>query len=157
MLLIKNFIKNFTCNKINQKYLNKVADKALEVARFKKPAEISLVITGGRRIRSLNKKYRNIDKITDVLSFGNEEKCGAVRFVDPADSVVYIGEIFICYSRAVSQAKQEKHTVQKEITILLVHGILHLLGYDHKKEEEARIMKKKEEEIWMSLFAWEKV
>lgn len=144
--------KNFTRCKLNKKYLNKVAEEVLKIARIKKQVEISLVITGNKRIRSLNKKYRNIDKVTDVLSFGNEEKCGAVKFVDPADSVVYLGEIFICYSRAVSQAKQEKHTVQKEIAILLVHGMLHLLGYNHKKEEEARIMKKKEEEIWKKFF-----
>lgn len=153
MLLIKNFTK---C-KLNKNYLNKAAEEVLKVARIKKQAEISLVITGDKRIRSLNKKYRNIDKVTDVLSFGNEEKCGAVKFVDPADSIVYLGEIFICYSRAVSQAKQEKHTVQKEITILLIHGILHLLGYDHKKHKVAKIMKKEEEKIWKGLFACKKL
>lgn len=140
-------IKNFTGHKIDQKYLNKVANETLKVAGFKKPAEISLVITGDKRIRSLNKKYRKIDKVTDVLSFGNEEKHGAVKFIDPID-IVYLGEIFICYPQAERQAKLEKHTVQKEIAVLLIHGILHLLGHNHKKEKEAKIMKKKEEKIW---------
>ena len=63
-------IKNFTKNKLNQKDLNKIAKKTLGVVEFKKPVEISLVITGEKRIRSLNKKYRKVDKITDVLSFG---------------------------------------------------------------------------------------
>lgn len=148
MLLIKNFTK---C-KLNKKYLNKAAEEVLKVARIKKQVEISLVITGNKRIRSLNKKHRKIDKITDVLSFGNEEKCGAIKFVDPMDSVIYLGEIFICYPQAVRQAKREKHSVQNEFAILLIHGILHLLGYNHKKHEESKTMKKKEEEIWMGLF-----
>lgn len=145
-------IKNFTRGKINQRYLNKIADRVLKISKFKKSAEISLVITGEKRIRSLNKKYRNVDKVTDVLSFGNEEKCGMVRFVNPADSVAYLGEIFICYPQTIRQANREKHTVQKEIAILLIHGILHLLGHDHKKDGEAKIMKKKEEEVWKICF-----
>ena len=145
-------IKNFTRRKVNQKYLNKVVEKALKVSNIKKPVEISLVITGEKRIKSLNNRYRKIDKVTDVLSFGNEERCGAVRFIDPMDNTAYLGEIFICYPQAERQAEREKHVVQKEIAILLVHGILHLLGHDHKKDEEAEIMEKKEGEIRKELF-----
>ncbi|MCK4525405.1 MAG: rRNA maturation RNase YbeY [Candidatus Andersenbacteria bacterium] len=133
-------IKNFTKNKLNQKYLNEIAERTLEVAKFKKPVEISLVITGEKRIKSLNKKYRKIDKITDVLSFGNEE------FVGLPDKIIYLGEVFICYPQAVRQAKQKKHLTKKELAILLIHGILHLLGYDHKgnyENSEMKILEKK--------------
>ena len=144
-------IKNFTKQKLNQKYLDKIAEKTLEVAKFKKSVEISLVITGEKRIRSLNKKYRGIDKITDVLSFGNDTinktaKNKTVKFVDSPDGILHLGEIFICYSQAVKQAKQKKHFVKKELTILLIHGILHLLGYEHKedyKDSEMKVIEKK--------------
>ena len=134
--------KNFTKHKLNQKYLNKIAEKTLEAVKFKKPVEISLVITGEKRMRSLNKKYRNINKITDVLSFGNEEEDNkSVKFINPSDEIIYLGEIFICYPQAVRQARQKKHSVKKELAILLIHGILHLLGYDHQEDYEDSEMK----------------
>lgn len=148
MLLIKNFTKN----KLNQKYLNKISAETLKVAGFEKPAEISLVIIGEKRIRALNKKYRGIDKITDTLSFGNDAtdktaKNKNTKFINPPDDILCLGEVFICYSRAVEQAKQKKHSVKKELAILLVHGILHLLGYEHKGDYENSEMKVLEKEI----------
>ena len=145
-------IKNFTKNKLNQKYLNKTAEKTLEVVKFKKPAEISLVITGEKRIRSLNKKYRGIDKVTDVLSFGNSAtnktaKNKIAEFINPPDGILHLGEIFICYSQVIKQAKQKKHSVKKELAILLIHGILHLLGYEHKEDYEKSEMKVIEEKV----------
>ena len=139
-------IKNFTKQKLNQKYLNKIAERTLNIAKFKKPAEISLVIVGEKRIRTLNKKYRGIDKVTDVLSFGNSItnkiiKSKTAKFIDPPDGIVRLGEVFICYSQVVKQAKQKRHSVKKEMTILLIHGILHLLGYEHKEDYESSKMK----------------
>ena len=149
-------VKNFTKNKFNQKYLNKIADETLKVAKFKKPVEISLVITGEKRIRSLNKKYRKIDKITDVLSFGNDAtskiiKNKSVKFISPPDNILHLGEIFVCYPQAAKQAKQKNHSVREEIIVLLIHGILHLLGYNHKVNYENSEMKIKEEEILENL------
>ena len=150
-------IKNFTKQRLNQKYLDKITEKTLENAKFKKSVEISLVITGEKRIRSLNKKYRGIDNATDVLSFGNDAvnktaKNKTVKFVNPPDGVARLGEIFICYSQAVKQAKQKKHSVKKEMTVLLIHGILHLLGYEHKENYEKSEMKIRETEILNKLF-----
>ena len=150
-------IKNFTKQKLNQKYLNKIAEETLKIVKFKKSVEISLVITGEKRIRSLNKKYRGIDNATDVLSFGNDAvnktaKNKTVKFINPPDDIARLGEIFICYSQAVKQAKQKKHSVKKEMAILLIHGILHLLGYEHKEDYEKSEMKIKEVEILKKLF-----
>ena len=140
-------IKNFTKNKLDQKYLNKVADETLRITKFKKPVEISLVVTGEERIRSLNKKYRKINKITDVLSFGNEELSNkSAEFVNPPDNIIHLGEIFICYPQTIRQAKQKKHSLKKEMSVLLIHGILHLLGYDHQgdyKNSEMKIIEEK--------------
>lgn len=144
-------IKNFTKNKLNQKHLNKIAEETLKVAKFKKPVEISLVITGEKRIKSLNKKYRKINKVTDVLSFGfahglhSPEVSGTME--PTIDKIVYLGEVFICYPQAVKQAKQKNHNIKKEISILLIHGILHLLEYDHKGDYEDSEMKILEEKI----------
>ena len=150
-------IKNFTNQKLNQKYLDKITEKTLENVKFKKLVEISLVVIGEKRIRSLNKKYRGIDKVTDVLSFGNDAvnkivKNKTVKFVNPPDGVARLGEVFICYPQVAKQAKRKKHSVKKEMTILLIHGILHLLGYEHKGDYEKSEMKIKEMEILNKLF-----
>jgi len=158
-------IKNFTRHKFDRKYLDKVAEKTLKVIGIKKSVEISLVITGEKRIRSLNKKFRGIDKITDVLSFGNEKaeniktgnkeaksKSGKIaKFINPPGDVLCLGEVFICYPQAEKQARQKKHSIKKELSILLIHGILHLAGYDHEEEYEKSEMKIMETKILKNL------
>ena len=138
-------IKNFTRHKVDSKYLNKVAEKTLEIVKFKKPAEISLAVTGDRRIKTINREYRGKDKITDTLSFSAlenklDKKSRKIKFISPEEKA-FLGEIFICYPQAARQAKFQKHSVKKEITILLIHGILHLLGYDHLKKSDMIKMK----------------
>lgn len=144
-------IRNFTKNKLNQKYLNKIVEETLRVVKFKKPAEISLVISGEKRIRSLNKKYRKIDKITDVLSFGLHDPEASGTMEPTIDKIIYLGEVFICYPQAAKQAKQKSHSIERELTVLLIHGILHLLGYDHRGDYESSEMKIIEEKILENL------
>ncbi|MCK5412976.1 MAG: rRNA maturation RNase YbeY [Candidatus Pacebacteria bacterium] len=134
-------IKNFTKQKINKKYLDRIAEETLKVVKIKKPVEISLVIAGEKRIKSLNKKHRGIDRVTDVLSFGNENSGDDIKFVIPPNDILQFGEIFICYPKIEKQAKEKKHSVKKEFSILLIHGILHLAGYDHKGSYENSEMK----------------
>lgn len=143
-------IKNFTRHKFDRRHLDKIADKTLRAIKVKKPVEISLVIAGEKRIKLLNKKYRGIDKITDVLSFGNEEtenkdvknkSVKPAKFINPPGDTLYLGEIFICYPQAEKQARRKNYSVKKELSILLIHGILHLAGYDHKEEYEKSEMK----------------
>lgn len=144
-LLIRNFTKNW----IDRKRLEKTADAAAGEEHIKGEIEISLVFTGEKRIRRLNKTYRGIDRVTDVLSF---EGVGDDKFIDPADNVFRPGEIFICYPRAEKQAREKKHAVSVEIDILLVHGILHLLGYDHAENADFAVMSKKEKNILRKLY-----
>ena len=84
-------------------------------------------------MRALNKKFRKIDKVTDVLSFGEAA-------ADPQR-----GEVVICVEQAKQQAKRYKVTLLEEIQRLLVHGLLHLLGYDHLKRADRILMRHKEE------------
>jgi probable rRNA maturation factor len=137
-------IRNFTKYNIRKKDLEFAARLVLSEEHFKRDTEISLVFTGEKRIKALNKKYRGIDRVTDVLSFEGENDDG---FVDPKNDISYLGEIFICYYKAKKQAYQKGQSVQKEIDHLLIHGILHLLGYDHIKDSDYEIMKKREEMV----------
>jgi probable rRNA maturation factor len=142
-------IRNFTKSKIDVKALQRDLGLVMEADKLRKEPEVSLVITGEKRIRRLNKNYRGVDRVTDVLSFEGEGDDG---FVDPKDNISYLGEIFICYPRAMRQAGGKGHSVGKEIDILFVHGLYHLLGYDHIKDKDYALMKKKEAAILRKLF-----
>lgn len=162
-------IHNFTQNEINEKFFQQVAKAVLEAVDKVKPAlgllksktEISLAIVGDGRMRKLNKIYRGKNRVTDVLAFANKsvmpylakafprlKKNQEIEFVEPADDIKRLGEVIICYPRVKKQAKRLGHSLEKELTILLIHGILHLLGYeDEKSEKEAKEMKEMEERI----------
>jgi probable rRNA maturation factor len=120
-------------------------EQVLEVQGASPNAEVSLMITGQKRMRELNRTYRGADRPTDVLAFhmteaGTEDK----SFIAPPDGVLHLGEVIISYPQAALQAEEQQHSVKRELTILLVHGVLHLLGYDHEKPEEERQMREQE-------------
>lgn len=96
-----------------------------------KNANFSIVFVSNEKIQELNKNYRNIDRITDVLSFAFEDNEDIVY-----NNTRFLGEIFICISRMKEQAKEYGHSETRELAFLVVHGLLHLLGYDHTKGEK---------------------
>jgi probable rRNA maturation factor len=154
-------IHNFTQNEIREKFFERVTEAVLKTVGIKDKTEISLAIVGDGRMRKLNKMYRGKNRVTDVLAFANRSiipylakafprlKRGEdFKFIEPPDGVKRLGEIIICYPRAKKQAKRLGHSLEKELTILLIHGILHLLGYEHEKGgPEAEEMKEMEEKI----------
>jgi probable rRNA maturation factor len=91
--------------------------------------DVTLQLTNDENIRQLNHAYRGIDATTDVLAFNQE-------FVDPETDRLYLGDIIISVQTAQSQAIENKHSLNKECTLLTIHGTLHLLGYDHHEPEE---------------------
>ena len=103
--------------------------------------ELSLVLCDDQFIWRLNRDYRGKDKPTDVLSFAQRE--GEIAFAD--DPV--LGDVIISIDTAAKQAVSRGHGLFQEIKVLLVHGILHLLGYDHEQDDEAEIMEAKERQI----------
>lgn len=142
-------VNNLTKSKISEKFLQGVAEKALKnlpkLLKDNKKSEIELVIIGEKKMRSLNRDWRGKDKVTDVLSYESrkrEVESGKFKFVFPPDGVVRLGQIFICASVAARQAREYGCSFQEEISRLLVHGILHLAGYDHEKniKEEKKMM-----------------
>ena len=110
--------------------------KALEILEISDDFDLSLIIVGKTKIRSINKNYRNIDKVTDVISFAEIDSddydylCGEVN----------LGDIFINVDRVNSQAKKYGHSIKREFIFLFIHGLLHLLGYDHMEKEDEKIM-----------------
>lgn len=126
---------------LNKEQISRTAEKILTILNQPR-AELSIVFVGDRRMLQLNNAYRGINKSTDVLSFE-----AAIPVAPPAEDHA-IGDIVINVYRAESQAKTAGTGFYDEVYRLLVHGTLHLLGYDHEDTAyRARTMRKKEEEL----------
>ena len=112
-------------------------------------AELGILFVGDRRMRGFNRQYRGKDRTTDVLAFAMREASHS--------SAQLLGDVVIAVPTAARQAKQGQRSLDEELTILLVHGILHLCGYDHERSEnEARRMHRRERMILQSLARWPK-
>jgi probable rRNA maturation factor len=112
---------------VTRKKIKDAVEAAL-VGQVHRDAEVSVSVVGDRRMRELNKKYRNIDKTTDVLSFGLEN---GGEFIEPPDDVLRLGDIVVSYPQAVDEAREENKLVDDQIEILVLHGLDHLLGKHH--------------------------
>ncbi len=125
-------------------------DTALSMEEFPFDGEISLSITDNEGIRTLNHERRGIDRVTDVLSFPMLEVEDGVLIVEDDDisdeDVVFLGDIVISLPRAKEQAESFGHSLEREMGFLVVHSVLHLLGYDHElgEAEEKEMFAKQE-------------
>ena len=141
---------------LEARWLQSVVEQVLIAEDVISAVELSLVITSQEQVRELNRSYRGRDEPTDVLAFsmlpaGEKTEADFPSFVTPPDGVLHLGEVIISYPQAVIQAEEHQHSVEKEITILIIHGVLHLLGYDHDKPELERDMRARESEILSSI------
>lgn len=134
---------------LEMSWLQSVAEQALVAQDAGSGVELGLVIANQERVQQLNRSYLGKDEPTDVLAFSAREEIDAELppFVQPPDGVLHLGEVIISYPQAVIQAKEHRHSVEREIAILIIHGVLHLLGYEHDKPELERQMKTREKEI----------
>ncbi len=112
-------------------------------------AEAGIVVTGDVTVRDLNRRYRGEDAPTDVLSFAFGEDAG--EFVLPPGESTRLGDVAISLPAARRQAKQAGHSLERELALLLVHGLLHLLGYDHATGDDARVMESHQAALLTSL------
>ena len=131
-------------------WLRGVAGKVLLTRGEGSEIELGLVIAGQEKVRQLNQTYLGEDAPTDVLAFAmTPQQVGMEQlpFVVPPDGITHLGEVIISYPQAVIQAEERRHSVKREIAILIVHGVLHLLGYDHDEPEAEREMRAREQEI----------
>ena len=138
---MEDYIFNTTNEKIDIKELDRVIKFACKHLKIENPL-LNIVIVDNKKIQEINREYRNKDAVTDVISFAFEE----VKDVDYKD-VRFLGEIYISYERCKEQASEFGHTVRREFCYLAVHGLLHLLGYDHMTESDKKVMRALEEEI----------
>ncbi len=115
-------------------YLDDLIKRTLKHEKVKN-ATFSIVFVDNEKIQYLNKNYRNIDRITDVISFAFEDNDKVVY-----NNMRFLGEIYICIPRMIAQAKEYGHSEVRELAFLTCHGLLHLLGYDHMNKEEEEIM-----------------
>ncbi len=114
--------------------------------------EITVTLTDGETIREINRQHRGIDSETDVLSFPLwDRRSGEEPFVDPETDCIMLGDIIISLPRLKEQAQEYGHSERREGAYLCIHGVLHLLGYDHMEEDEKQEMRNKEEELLSEL------
>lgn len=128
-------VKNFTSRKIDGKILKRVAKEVLE--NEKKKMDLEIILVGPNSMRKLNRTFGKKNRITDVLSFPLEKG---------------YGQIFLCPKLIKKNAILYKNSFEKELTLCLIHGILHLLKYDHQKEKERKLMKEKERKYLLKFY-----
>jgi probable rRNA maturation factor len=128
---------------VSREWLKKAVTLALSYAGINKAVELGLVIASDETVHDLNRKYRKVDRTTDVLAFAfTEASVNKARpFAVPPDNIVHLGEVIISYPRAKRQAEEQKHSLEKELALLVAHGVLHLLGYDHEQPDDAKMMR----------------
>lgn len=141
-----------------QDKINALQDALQGFVKTDIPLAVDILFVDGAEIQRLNREMRNIDKVTDVLSFPalDEIKGKAIFAKDHPYEIdeegrLTLGSIMICCDRAKEQAEEYGHSYQRELHYLIVHGIMHCLGYDHMQEDEKAEMREKEEYILAKL------
>jgi len=133
---------------VDEGWARKIAQTVLRTEGVAPPYEVGLVFTDSETVQRLNRDYRGVDEPTDVLAFYIlPQKEADDSFALPPDGVTRLGEVIICYPQAVEQATEEGYSTERELTLLIIHGMLHLLGYDHEEPEEEAEMRTREKEL----------
>lgn len=148
MRVIVDFLneqEDFNITEELEKKLEKVVAYALEYEQYERSCTVCVSFVDEEQIHSLNKEFRDVDRVTDVLSFPDGT-------VNPEDGEVFLGDVIICTKRALEQAEEFGHSIERELSFLCAHSVLHLLGYDHETgEQDEQIMFKKQGEILENL------
>lgn len=137
-------------DRLEPERLRRAAEATLEYEGQPEGTGLTLVVTGDEQIQALNRQFNDTDRPTDVLSFSSRE---GEAFPKPSDefpageSDLYLGDVILSYPTALAQAQEQGHPVEQELALLIVHGCLHLLGYDHATDEERERMWLRQDEI----------
>ncbi|WPX95953.1 rRNA maturation RNase YbeY [Candidatus Bandiella euplotis] len=114
--------------------------------------EVSLLLANDEHLHDLNKQYRNKDETTNVLSFPfTDASTDELAHMAESGKQLFLGDVAISYERVAQESLQQEKPFIEYFTYILLHGVLHLLGYDHVKEDEAKLMEKTETKIMKSL------
>lgn len=136
-----------------QKLIEAVINQTLSSENIKKDCFVSVTVVDPEEIKELNLEHRNVDSVTDVLSFpvvnlleGDVGEAG-----DYFEGRLILGDVVLCAERAKEQSEEFGHSIEREIGYLTCHSVLHLIGYDHENEDEREVMRQKEEKVMNSL------
>lgn len=138
-------ISNLTDTSVNTTNMERVIEEVSKKLKVK-DGIVSIVFVDNKKIREINKEYRNIDKVTDVISFAFLDED-----INPNTDYTNYGEIYISLEKALSQSLEYAHSFDRELCFLTVHGLLHLLGYDHMNKEDEKVMFGLQDEILSKL------
>lgn len=129
---------------VEKSILVRAAQVTLELTSRADQSDVSIVVGDDTLLHRLNRLYRHVDATTDVLSFPSGE-------IDPDTSDLYLGDVVISLPQAQLQASAENHPLQDELQLLVVHGVLHLLGYDHLNNDDKKLMQAIQDQILKAL------
>ena len=124
--------------------LTRAAQAVLEHQKISPQVQLTIVLSDDSQIQQLNRQYREVDAATDVLSFPAD-------YIDPESGQTYLGDVIISLERAQTQAETSRQTLEDELRLLVVHGVLHLLHYDHAELKEKEEMWEIQDEILVKL------
>lgn len=140
-----------------KRLIEECVSKTLEMEGVSIPVEVSILLVDDQQIHQLNRQYRGVDAPTDVLSFpmlefeddGQDRRDlqAALNEAGCNGQAVVLGDIVLSMERAQQQAQEYGHSFLREVGYLIVHGMLHLLGYDHEQEPQRIVMRQKEEHV----------
>ncbi len=145
MIINQQNIVNY--NKDLQHIIINMANHTAKMSKLPKNTEVSILIVDNSYIQELNFIYRNQNKPTDVLSFSMNENLENEPEYEAGYEVNLLGDIVISLEQALAQSQKYGHSLERELGFLVVHGMLHLLGYDHESEEERMLMRTLEEKV----------
>ena len=128
-------------------WLQDIAHRVLDIQGLGSQTELDLVIADQDKVQELNRQYLGRDRPTDVMAFPLLATDGEPSFVLPPDGVAHLGEVIIAYPQAVAQAEELGHPIKKEVAILIIHGVLHLLGYRDDEPELRQQMMARQGEV----------
>lgn len=152
MLFVENAQSKLELTEELTELVERVCAYTLESEEFGAPAEISVTFVDNEEIQRLNAQHRNIDRVTDVLSFPMLDfDEAAEEEIDPDTGETVLGDIVISLERASAQAEEYGHSLSREVAFLTAHSMLHLLGYDHETADEEKEMFDKQEKILSEL------
>ena len=162
---------NLSKNKVGENLINnlqRVFDYAIDFLKIDcKDLEVNVAFVGRLKIKKINREFRNVNKVTDIISFPFllqpqvegmqliEKKLTKENYklcINPETNNVVLGDLYICFPQMKKQAKEYGTGIEREFVYLCLHGLLHLLGYDHMTEDDKKVMREKEELILKNVF-----
>ena len=143
-MIINFYVQTKARLPFNRRSVNQIISGSAKILKVRQNFEITILLVGNKKIKALNKKFRKINKVTDVLSFGLQEDKSLVL---PPEEKKYLGDIVICYPQIKKQAKKFSSSLREEFTLILIHGFLHLLGFEDETKAGNVKMQKSQAKI----------